>query len=116
MSLYRQHPEGGARGGTAEVRGKTSAIPPLGLQRPGPPAPKEAHTVRHSEHTDLEGSESPMAVVSQREERGGGMAKVTHSSRDLRVCQVLEMLPAIRARFHSPTLRLHPHLSDQIEL
>lgn len=61
-----------------------------------------------------------MAVVSQREDtppvRGGGMAKVTHSSRDLRVCQVLEMLPAIRARSHSPTLRLHPHLSDQIEL
>lgn len=48
--------------------------------------------------------------------RGGGIAKVTHSSRDLRVCQVLEMLPAIRAGSHSPTLRLHPHLGDQIEL
>ena len=45
-----------------------------------------------------------------------GTPEATHSSRDLRVCQVLEVPPALRARPHSSILWLHPHLGDQVEL
>lgn len=48
--------------------------------------------------------------------KGWGTSEVTHSSRDLRVCQVLEVLPALGAGSYSPVLRLYPHLGDQIEL
>lgn len=46
----------------------------------------------------------------------GGTLEVTHSLRDLGICQVLEVLPTVRARPHLPILGLHPHLGDQVEL
>lgn len=116
-SLCRQHPEGGARGGTAEVRSKP---PPTEPQSPGPSALKEAHgqlfrTHRFREVRKPKGYGTPKGVAPSPVSRAGA-AEVTHSSWDLRVCQVLEVLPALRARSHSPTLGLHPHLGDQIEL
>lgn len=68
-SLCRQHPEGGARGGTAEVRGQ-----PLLAQGPWPPALKEAHTV-----TDIQmDPEAQRLRYSQRDgtqpgKEGGGV-------------------------------------------
>lgn len=48
--------------------------------------------------------------------RLGGPSEATHSSRDLGVSQVPEVLPALRAGCHPPILRLHPHLGDKVEL
>lgn len=111
-SLCRQHPEGGAREGIAEVRGQ-----PVLAQRCWPPALKEAHGVTDIQNTEINytGCGIPKGTTPNLV-RGGGTSEITHSSWDLIICQVPEVLPALSARSHSPILRLHPHFGDQIEL
>lgn len=115
-SLCRLHPEGGAGAQTAEVRGQPVPRPQYsGVQLSRKPT--RSQTGRPQRQRGQEGrglwysrgdGTSPA--------KAWGYFEATHSSRDLRVSQVLEVLPALGAGSHPPILRLHPHLGDQVEL